>query len=131
MCMRPDICYVVSPVVWLESRRLEAEGLAGMTRKFFAFCDQRIEEAEAMGDSEVASHWRQVCDFEMRHACSPLSPVEADGVRVWETEVSVPDDELIRLYIANPRNPEHVPGQAGITQTSMRTINQDWTDARL
>jgi len=126
VCIRPDICYVVPPVVWAEFRRFETGDVFLSHMEFHALCLDRIDEAEKAHDSLLVRHWQQVLDFITRHFCSPVSPVEVEGVCVYETPFKVPDEQLIRLYIANPDNPKHAHWQPDITLDSMAEINQRW-----
>jgi len=126
MCLRPDISYVVSEIVWMEYCRLESDNIYGMTASFYHLCNDRVTAAEAAGNAELASHWTQVLDIGSRHCCSPLSPVEVNGRRVYELDFPVPEEERVRVYIANPKNPEHQHGQGNITRASMHELNRVW-----
>lgn len=126
MCLRPDISYVVSEIVWMEYCRLENDGIHGMTAAFYHLCNDRITAADAAGNTELTDHWTQVLDIGARHCCSPLSPVEVNGKRVHELDFPIPDKDRVRVYIANPNNPAHQHGQGNITQTSMRELNRAW-----
>ncbi len=135
MCIRPDITYVTTQAV-VDTTELfvEKTGLNGELMGFDCLITAIINVAEQAGDINKAKHWRQVRDFGMRHHCSPMSAWEVDGKTHREQsfipESWIPDaEDMIRVYIGNPLNPQHRPQQLEISIESMESINAGYEDA--
>lgn len=121
MCIRPDIVYVVSEDVMHGFLDLLDEGYFEGSRSFFNACTARAADESRKGQWAQARMWRTVRDFGARVFCSPLSAIEVNGtlLRQLEPPCNVREDDLIRLYIGDPRTPAHVPGQGAITKEAM------------
>ncbi|MEM1229023.1 MAG: hypothetical protein AAGI15_00680 [Pseudomonadota bacterium] len=125
MCLRPDIVYVVPRGVYATYYLLEQQGFHGATNGFHTHCEEALSSARANGDAALIRLWEQVLDFGTRHSCSPLSAVEVEGVEVYESPLPVDAAQRLRLYIGNPANPPHEPGQSEITRERLALINAD------
>lgn len=126
MCLRPDIVYVVRRAVYATYLMLEESGFHGHSVGFYNRCEEAEAAAAAENDGPRAQIWREVQDFGIRHCCSPLSAVEVGGQQVYASPMPTGSAPVIRLYIGNPRNPAHCPGQAGITAEVMAAVNEAW-----
>jgi len=117
MCLRPDIVYVVSMAVYDSYLALLEEHLYPDSVGYHEGCDEQVEAADQAGDAERLRHWRLVKDFATRYGCSPLSAIEVDGEIYHQIELPhpVPDANLIRVVIGDPRNPPHEHQQPKIT----------------
>ncbi len=125
MCLRPDIVYVVPRAVYATYYLLEQQGFHGSTNGFHTHCEKALRLARASGDTALVTLWEQVLDFGTRHGCSPLSAVEIEGTEVYESPMPVAAEHRLRLYIGNPANPPHEPGQSAITRERLGLINHD------